>query len=181
MKRGPDLHTFYLKPGEMHFADEPTAVTTVLGSCLSITMFVPRTEVGAICHGLLPNCSGKNSCVGDCADGFRFVDCSIKRMVRIFEKLNVRKAEIEVKIFGGADMFDVGKTRKHLTVGRQNINSARQLVKSHGLKVAASDIGGVTGRKIIFLTHTGEVFLKRIRKSDFPIVSNERKAKRKPL
>ena len=171
MRRGPDLHTFYLKPGEMHFADEPTTVTTVLGSCLSVTMFIPRIEAGAICHGLLPNCGSKNSCIGGCADRFRYVDCSIKGMLLIFEKLNIVKAEIEVKIFGGADMFDVNKMRQHLTVGRQNINSARRLVTSNGLKVAASDIGGVNGRKIIFHTHTGEVFLKRINKSEFNTVS----------
>ena len=158
----------------MHFADEPTAVTTVLGSCLSITMFVSRIEVGAICHGLLPNCRGDRGCIGECEDGFKYVDCSIKRMLRIFDRLKVQKKEIEVKIFGGADMFGVGNSRMTLTVGKQNIGIAKKLLSQNGLKVAASDTGGTNGRKIIFLTHTGEVFLKRIRKSEMPPVEKGR-------
>jgi chemotaxis protein CheD len=137
-------------------------------------MFITRIEVGAICHGMLPNCRSKNSCVGECAERFKYVDCSIKRMLGLFEKMNIGKSEIVVKIFGGADMFDVGEVRQHLTVGRQNIDSARRLISSNGLKVVASDIGGVNGRKIIFHTHTGEVFLRRINRSEFDTVSRRR-------
>ncbi len=48
------LPVYYLRPGELHIADHPGIVTTVLGSCVSVTMFSRRREVGAICHGLMP-------------------------------------------------------------------------------------------------------------------------------
>lgn len=37
------------------------------------------------------------------------------------------------------------------------------------LRITASDMGELQGRKILFSTHTGEVLLKRLRKSDLAI------------
>ena len=43
-----DLPVIYLKAGELHFSDKPSSVMTVLGSCLSVTMFHRAARVGAI-------------------------------------------------------------------------------------------------------------------------------------
>lgn len=161
-----ELPQVYLKPGEMHFADEPTLVVTVLGSCLSVTMFHRRSGHGGICHGLLPKCEGDDNCDGTCNDGFKYVDCSIRRMVRLFDARKIPRSEIEVKYFGGADMFMKSIERPNLvTVGKQNILIAEKILKSEGLKMQAIDVGGLQGRKILFYTHTGEVYLKRLQKS----------------
>jgi chemotaxis protein CheD len=161
------LSQFYLKPGEMYFSDKPAVVVTVLGSCLSVTMFHRRRGLGAICHGLLPKCSGQKGCYGECLEGFKYVDCSIRRMVQVFDHYKVRRSEIEIKCFGGAEMF----TRKiegsnTVSVGRQNIISAENIFRSEGLKLNAKDIGGLQGRKIFFYTHTGDVLLKRLKKAE---------------
>ncbi len=149
----------------MYFSEEPAVVVTVLGSCLSVTMFHRRRGLGAICHGLLPKCSGQKECYGDCLEGLKYVDCSIQRMVRIFDRYKVRRGEIEVKCFGGADMFTRGIERPGaVSVGRQNIISAEKILHAEGLKLNVKDVGGLQGRKIFFYTHTGEVLLKRLKK-----------------
>ncbi len=90
-----DLPLVYLKPGEMHFSAEPAVVVTVLGSCLSVTMFCRRRKLGGICHGLLPKCGQqKKDCHGECLEGFKYVDCSIRRMVQLFSRHKVRRSEI---------------------------------------------------------------------------------------
>jgi len=151
----------YLKPGEMHFAEQPTLVVTVLGSCVSITMFSRSAGLGAICHGLLPSCKGQLQCGGDCLDGFKYVDCSIRRMAVLFYQRGVRRSEIEVKCFGGADMFNRDiNTREAVSVGNQNLTIAQQVLASEGLSLKVSDVGGRRGRKILFYTDTGDVFLK---------------------
>ena len=161
------LPVIYLKPGEMHLSATPSIVVTVLGSCLSITMFHRRAGLGAICHGLLPACIGEKSCNRDCADGFKFVDCSIKRMLKRFDACNIRRREIEIKCFGGADMFGVRpEIAGIVSVGRQNIAAAQTLLESEGLVLHAIDVGGLMGRKLIFYTHTGEVLLKRLHAID---------------
>jgi chemotaxis protein CheD len=162
------LPVAYLKPGEMYFAEQSTLIVTVLGSCVSITMFSRRAGLGAICHGLLTRCKGQLQCGGDCLDGFKYVDCSIRRMAALFYRRGVRR-EIEVKRIGGADMYyrDINK-REAVSDGNQNLTIAQQVLASEGLSLKVSDVGGMRGRKILFYTDTGDVFLKRLTKVNDP-------------
>ncbi len=157
------LPVVYLRAGEAHYSDVPSLVITVLGSCLSVTMHNARLGIGGICHGLLPACSGRRGCADGCSEGFKYVDCSIRRMLCMFDKAGAKRSEIEVKYFGGADMFS-RKIEKPgmISVGRQNILSAEAILKRAGLTIAKQDAGGLRGRKIYFFTHTGEVLLKRL-------------------
>ncbi len=162
-----DLESIYLKPGEFYFGETPVVVSTILGSCVSVTMFHPVSSTGAICHGLLPRCGGKKSCDGTCLEGFRYVDCSIKRMVRKFDAIGVNRGDIQVKIFGGADMFGVrSEDARSKTVGMENVMAAETIIEKEGLTVMAFDTRGIQGRKILFFPHTGEVFLKRLRAAE---------------
>lgn len=154
----------HLKPGEAYITDRPELVVTVLGSCLSVTMFNRRHGVAGICHSLLPTCNSRETCANGCREGYRYVDCSIRQMVRVFDKYGVPPGEIEAKCFGGADMFIRQALKPDLfTVGKQNIIMAEKIFASEGLKLRAKDVGGVQGRKLLFYTHTGEVLLKRLR------------------
>jgi chemotaxis protein CheD len=158
-----ELPLIYLRPGEMHVTKRPKIIMTVLGSCLSVTMFDRRRGLGGICHGLLPQCSGRKTCDGECLDGFRYVDCTILQMIQLFDRYGVPRSEIEVKCFGGADMFIGKNTRKDLvSIGRKNIIAAEKMLRSEGLTLRVKDVGGTRGRKILFNTQTGEVLLKRL-------------------
>jgi len=158
----------YLKPGDICISDTPALISTLLGSCVSVTMFSRRHKAGAICHGLLPSCKGRKPCECDvfCREGIRYVDCSIMRMLGWFEQKGAARGEIDVKVFGGSDMLTTGGIRSKATVGQQNIIMAFKVIEKEKLRIAASDVGGVRGRKIIFSTHTGEVLLKRLLKSE---------------
>ena len=162
-----ELPVVYLKAGEMHFTDSPTLVITLLGSCLSVTMFSRRKGLGGICHGLLPQCGGRKQCDNKCLEGFKYVECSIRKMGELFDRHGAKRSEIEVKVFGGADMFSRQiTTRGTVSVGQQNIQIAEKIIVSEGLTTLKTDVGGMRGRKIFFYTDTGEVFLKRLAKAD---------------
>lgn len=165
-----DLPVVYLMPGEAYFAEGPALVVTVLGSCLSVTMFSSRLKLGAICHGLLPKCKEARECDGACAVGFKYVDCSIRRMVEQFRRRGVPPGELDVKLFGGADMFGAeGKSGDSRTIGKQNIMAALQLIEAEGLTINTSDVGGTRGRKIFFLTDNGDIYLKRLRRNTLSV------------
>lgn len=150
----PELPKVYLKPGELYFATSPTVVTTVLGSCVSVTMFDRLSGTAAICHALLPE--------GPSADAFRYVDSSILHMLEMFASHGVNRQRLEVKVFGGADMLGVNGSR--VGVGRRNVEIASQVLAAAGLKASIADVGGTRGRKLFFVTGTGEIFLKRLRR-----------------
>ncbi len=149
------LEKIYLKPGELVIAEEPVMVKSVLGSCIAVTMFHPATRVAAICHGMLPN--------GGKSDSFKYVDSSICYMMRYFDFLKISRNEIEAKLFGGSDMFTSAQPSvRNLTVGWQNISVATRCLKENGLALAASDVGGKRGRKLIFKSDTGDVYIKKM-------------------
>lgn len=158
----------YLQPGQIYYAEKPALISTLLGSCVAVTMFSPRLGAGAISHGILPCCKGNKPCECDeyCREGVRYVDCSIMRMLGWFMQNGVAREEIDVKVFGGSDMLSAPESTTKATVGQQNIAMAFHVLEKEMLKVSASDVGGLRGRKIIFSSNTGEVMLKHLRKSE---------------
>jgi len=146
----------FLKPGEFYMGEKSAVISTILGSCLSITMFNARLGIGGICHALLPNDSELKK-----GKEFHFVDGSISYMLNEFEKTGIKRNEIEVKVFGGANINDTAHKK---TVGQANIEAALTIISGNDLKVLTYDFGGTLGRKIIFYTHTRRVLLKKLEK-----------------
>ncbi len=153
-----NLPIIYLKPGEIYLGEQPTVVTTILGSCVSLIFFNQLHRLGAICHAVLPEDVHQEG-------SFRFVDHSFYWMLEQFQSQGIALQQIQVKLFGGADVLECYQGRcQTVTVGQQNIQRALKMLEAHGLQVQASDLGGSVGRKIFFFTHTGEVLLKQVQK-----------------
>lgn len=158
------LQQSYLKPGECLFCQEATRVTTVLGSCISLTFYNPQNALGAITHSLMPcqNSPGEISQEQPC----RFVDISIEYVLNWFKKLHIPLKQLEVKLFGGARMFQSTQqgVKDYLGVGEKNVQNALQTLKKYSLEVKVANVGGYRGRKLIFFSHTGEVWIKHLGK-----------------
>lgn len=162
-----NLPIIYLHPGEVCFSNKDVVVSTVLGSCISITMNSNGKPFSGISHCQLPTCKELNDKPLVCSEPYKYVDSTIKNMLKKFNENGISNSEIEVKIFGGADVLQTvaGKTKIN-TIGSQNINSAIKTISEHNLKIIASDIGGERGRKIFFRSKTGEVFLNRLKNNE---------------
>ena len=153
-----ELPITYLNPGELYLGDQPALVTTTLGSCVAVIFFSPRPLLGAICHALLPTGNDQDN-------GFKYLDHSFFWMLEQFKLRDIKMEQIQVKLFGGADVleYDRGDCQT-VTVGRQNIEKALELVKTQGLRLKASNLGGTVARKLFFYTHSGNVLVKKIEK-----------------
>ena len=163
------IHTNNLKPLQIFlhqsqacFLPRPAIVTTLLGSCVAITMFDPHSCTGGICHALLPSCPNLSGCDGNCAEKFRFVDCCIKWMLDKFLSFGCAIDQLRLKCFGGSSLSAKGFTNKSINVGFQNLRAAQKTLDFFGLHPVAWDVGGLEGRKIIFYSHKGEVLVKKI-------------------
>jgi len=144
----------FLKPGEVVMAYEPTLVTSVLGSCVAVTMFSRVLRIGAICHAMLPDSGGRS---GD----LRYVD---NALLHIFQKMRETGAvDLVVKLFGGAQVLNVSSyASEKRTVGEQNVARVESVLAALGLEIAARDTGGIQGRKLYFCTRSGDVYLHRM-------------------
>lgn len=152
----------YLKPGEVLISRIPVLVSTVLGSCVAVTMYSASSGIGAMCHAMLPENIGR-----DC--DLRYVDTALQH---IYEKTVEYGAgsDLVVKLFGGAQVLKVGENNLlKPAIGDQNICKAEEILRRLGCTVSVRDIGGLRGRKLFFCTRTGDVYVRRIRSGTYLI------------
>lgn len=168
-----ELPIVYLKPGEFCVTDKPSVIRTVLGSCLAVTMYNPRLGISAMCHALLPEPDSLESSadsIEKSSNPYRYVNSVIPEMISRMKEYGIQSNEIEVKMFGGADMLTSQEERDlNHPVGRLNVKKALKLLEAEDLKVSITDVGGKLGRKLFFYTHTGDVLLKRLRSGIIPL------------
>ena len=164
----PDLEAelveVYLQPGEMFLAREPTIIRTLLGSCVGVTFWSEQLGVGALCHAMLPRCP-EGSLRGLRPEvGYRYVDFSIRDLGRKFDDLGAHRSQVQVKLFGGADVLLGGsEASARATVGSLNCETALEILRAEGFQIAASSLRGKSGLNIRFNTGNGEVRLRRLK------------------
>ena len=156
------LPEVYLQPGEAYLARKPTIIRTILGSCVGVTFWSARLSAGALCHALLPRCPGNVPADLGSTGGPRYVDFAIRELARQFDRLGASRREVQVKVFGGADVLPVSAKCARPTIGRQNCEMAIEVLKDEGFEVIASSLGGTSGLSIQFHTGTGEVRVRRL-------------------
>lgn len=157
LQRG--LPIAHIHAGDVLVAREPTLITTVLGSCVSVTFFSARLKAAAMCHAQFAQ--------GTSAPPSRklfYADCAVRHMMECFSAMGARRDEIVVKVFGGADVLEVLTSHKGGSVGHRNLEAALAELSSHGLTPVAHDVRGERGRRLYFFTDTGEVLLRKVRK-----------------
>jgi chemotaxis protein CheD len=160
----PAIPEIYLQPGEWQLVREPTLLKTVLGSCVGITFRAPRIGAGAMCHAMMPHFPTRPSAHLKHATTGRYVDSVINQLAREFDELGAGPREIEVKLFGGADVL--ASANKCATVGKMNCGAAIRVLEELGFHPVVTRLGGTRGVFIEFHTGTGEVLLRRLAQSD---------------
>jgi chemotaxis protein CheD len=151
----------FLHPGDYHFAETATRIETILGSCVSLTMRDPVTGHAAMCHCLLPSKPDHSADGSYKRQRFHYVDTSIEDMLNEFRARSIPPWRLEIKLFGGANVLAM--LTESRAVGSLNWKQARRLLHEQNLSVSAHDVGGNTGRRIIFETEHGSVMVKRLR------------------
>jgi chemotaxis protein CheD len=160
----------FLQPGDFYFGDANTRIRTLLGSCVSITMWHPTRLIGGMCHYLLPSRpKGADSAL----DG-RYAEEAMKMFMGEIRATKTHPVEYCVKVFGGGNMFlkaekevlgisGISSTGKKFSmdVAGRNVLAARSLVTSHGFKIDAEDLGGDGHRQVIFDIWNGHAWVRK--------------------
>jgi len=147
-----------LRPGEYGVGDATHRMRTVLGSCVSMTLWCPVLRIGAMSHFLLAHRVGR---LADALDA-RYGDEALALMLRDLELRRVRPQQCEAKIFGGGDMFPAARARATVAVGRRNGEAARSLLLARGITVVSESLFGDGHRQIVFDVASGNVWSRQI-------------------
>lgn len=154
----PAAIDIFLQPGEVYFGDRDTRIRTVLGSCVSITLWHPRLLLGGMCHYMLP---GRNGEAAGQRDG-RYADEALDLLVDEMRATGTQPRDYQAKIFGGGRMFSFAAGNGALDIGNRNIEAGRRLLRHYGLEPASEHLAGIGHRSIVFDVASGDVWVRHM-------------------
>ena len=129
--------------------------TFPLGACLGIAIYDPAAKVGGVLHSMLPDSS---------IDPHRaatrpgmFLDTGLALLLKHAANLKSNPANLLIYVAGGSEVMDETAC---FNIGKRNFDVLAGLLERHGLKIHASDVGGLTNRTMQLKLANGEVRLK---------------------
>jgi chemotaxis protein CheD len=144
-----------LFPGQIVASREPTLISTILGSCVAVCLFDPEQGIGGMNHFMLPHAPGSPHFSA------RFGAVACERLVEEIVVLGGERRNLIAKVFGGACVLEsLRGSGAHL--GQKNFEVASAVLARHGIPIAAHEIGGARGRKLVFVTDTGAAWVQEI-------------------
>ena len=149
-----NVRTVVLSAGDFHFGSGQTRISTLLGSCVSITLWHPRKRIGGMCHYMMTERSRAPAAALDA----RYATEAFELFLQHVEQAKTRPSEYQAKLFGGANMFRTagGGT---MDIGARNIAYGHQLLASCNIPLMAEHVGGSGRRKLHFDVWSGDVWL----------------------
>lgn len=148
-------------PSSFFASKEPYVVKTVLGSCVAVCLWDKRLHVGGINHYMLPNWGGN-----DLASP-KYGNIAIEKLIDKMKSMGSRMEDLQAKVFGGGELLEPAKDKSNTKIGERNIEMALAALKMYKIPIVAQCVGGKRGRKILFITDTGEVRHKYLDKREF--------------
>lgn len=141
---------YFLERGFVYFSAKPVVVSTVLGSCVAVTLWDSRLRAGAMCHFL--HAAARNPAQATPVYG----NAATKALLSLMDDAGSNRKDLEAQIIGGASLQ-----------GQENskgIEAARRMLSRRGVRVVSEDTGGRMGRKVVFDLYSGEVAVLKVHK-----------------
>lgn len=156
LKPGSAIDVF-LQPGEFFVGGAEFRVRTLLGSCVSITLWHPGRQIGAMSHFLLAS-RPRTSTTPDGRYGEDALDLMCSGLIA----QGVDPRHCVAKLFGGADMFCGLSSAREFHIGRNNGEAAREMLAERGIPVRAEHLFGAGHRQVLFDIKDGDVWVRQV-------------------
>jgi chemotaxis protein CheD len=143
-------------PGELYVSSHGEMVVTVLGSCVAACIRDRVRGIGGMNHFMLPEASSSSNHWADALET-RYGNWAMEYLINEILKMGGMKRDLEVKVFGG------GQILENMTdVGGRNVAFVREYLAREEIPIAAEDLGGVTPRKVLYYSDTGNCRVRRL-------------------
>ena len=143
----------YLHAGQLVVSPRPTAVVTVLGSCVAVCLHDPVARVGGVNHFLLPHHVERERSP-------RFGTVAVPELLSQLLQAGARHDALTAKVFGGSNV--IGAMSRGRRLGEENAALALRLLAEAHIPVLFQDVGGSRGRKLVFLTDEGTAWVRQL-------------------
>lgn len=90
---------------------------------------------------------------------------AMELLINAMLKLGAQRGKIKAKVFGGASVLSSDSKDDFFCVGEVNSRFILEFLKTDGIPLMASDLGGNMARVVHFVSDDFSVYVKRIRRS----------------
>jgi len=146
-----------LRVGEYYSSTNAVILHTILGSCIATCIFDTEKKIGGMNHYLLPGMIHSDEILT--TELGRYGMYAMELLIGELVKFGAQREHLAAKIFGGGNVLKFRETDGNVT--GSNINFAKKFLEFEKIPIINQDTGGDIGRKIMFFTDTGKVFLKK--------------------
>ena len=153
-----EVYEHFLFPNTIYVSKKPARVQTILGSCVAVCLYDPVLGYGAINHYMMPWWNGEGM------PSPKYGDVSMELLLKKMETLGSYRTNLVAKVFGGANQHF--QSNSLMDIGERNIKTALTFLEDNRIPVMAQSVGGMQGRKIIYYTQTGQVYVKLLNRVD---------------
>jgi len=157
---GDDVNRVFLLPGEYMVSKEPYIISTLLGSCVAVTMHHPKFKFGGMNHFMLPTPS-----IHSVDTGTKYGNYAINALAQFMEKECGSLQGVEAMIIGGGKVIHnirPGNDR----IGSQNISFAREILRAKNIKVIREHVGGEVGYKVQYHNWNNQLTIKKMGRTE---------------
>jgi chemotaxis protein CheD len=147
--------------GEMVLTTDPAVglIAYGLGSCVALSIWDGRTKVAALAHFMLPaGAIGGAGATGGAA--VKFVDTGLPVLLGAFEARGGTVRGAQFKAAGGAAMLAINASA--MEIGRRNAEAVVSALAARGLRLAANDFGGKSGRTVQLEVPNGRLHVRSV-------------------
>lgn len=159
-KKPEEVFEVFLQPGEFYWGDADTRIRTILGSCVAVTIWHPKKQVGGMCHIILPQRCATHKRQASADKSAKYADEAITLMMDEMAKIKVRPRDCQVKVFGGSNMFPKLHIDHKHNIGDRNLHAVLMHLADNDFMVSANHYGGEDSRYIIFDIWSGFAWVK---------------------
>jgi chemotaxis protein CheD len=141
----------YLIPGKIFAAAQPFAISTIVGSGVSLCLWDSVHGIGGANHFMLPE--GPEDGVNAC----RYANVANPALLQRMLDLGADRKALEARIFGGS-LPTVTFGNEGESLGDRNVQVVTKFLRMNDIRVVQSEVGGTRGRKLIFHTDDGKAW-----------------------
>ena len=148
----PVANNYFLEPGFIYLASEPTAVSTVLGSSVAVCLHDRQRKLGGINHYQYPATREPQEATA------RYGNVATLALIRMLVGNGSVVKDLQAQILGGACNDGMSPDG----IGDENIRVARKILNKKRIPIVSEDVGGQIGRKVVFKTDTNETMVIKV-------------------
>ena len=129
-------------------------ITYSLGSCVSLAVYDPYSQISGLIHIMLPDSSIEKSIQS--ANPYKFVDLGVPALYKEMFKAGAKRNHLITKVVGGSNVMD---KNKFFNIGERNYTAVRKILWRNNMIIHKEDVGGSKSRTVRIYTATGKVLI----------------------